>query len=311
MSGVDLVTVTVGRVDAPHLAWAEGERVSLPRELLEATGLIRRVGADGRLDIPSTIAAPRGIAAALRDRAAFTDTPPASSRLPVSYQLVPGWARALIASALGRWQRRSINRWAAFPGFPLDLSADFVGDVERGVATMRRSATPVMVSHDIDSPEGLRNLVEQFLPIEEAAGARSVNFIVPCAWPIDEGLVREVRARGHEIGVHGYDHSNRTPFAAADERARRLDAARPFVERYGACGYRAPSLLRTRALLRGLSAIYGYDSSIPTSGGLFPVPNNGCATAACGFSATRRRRSRRCGATARGGSRRPAASSCC
>src|SRR5262249_16526444 len=73
--------------------------------------------------------------------------------------------------------------------------------------------------------------------------------------------------------------SNRTPFADDRERTRRLEAARPFIERYGARGYRAPSLLRTRALLRGLRPLYQYDSSIPTSGGLFPVPNNGCATA--------------------------------
>jgi hypothetical protein len=44
-------------------------------------------------------------------------------------------------------------------------------------------------------------------------------------------------------------------------------------------GYRAPSLLRTRDLLRDLSTRYRYDSSIPTSGGMFPVPNNGCASA--------------------------------
>ena len=49
--------------------------------------------------------------------------------------------------------------------------------------------------------------------------------------------------------------------------------------RYGAKGYRAPSLVRSRELLAALAQYYDYDSSIPTSGGLFPVPNNGCATA--------------------------------
>lgn len=102
--------------------------------------------------------------------------------------------------------------------------------------------------------------------------------MVPCAWPVDEGIVRELRARGHEIGVHGFDHANRTPFSADDERRRRLDAGRAFAEQYDAVGYRAPSLLRTRALLRDVGHLYRFDSSIPTSGGLFPVPNNGCAT---------------------------------
>ncbi len=39
-------------------------------------------------------------------------------------------------------------------------------------------------------------------------------------------------ARGHEIGVHGYDHSNRTPFADAGERGRSA--------RCGAAVWRSP-----------------------------------------------------------------------
>jgi hypothetical protein len=63
------------------------------------------------------------------------------------------------------------------------------------------------------------------------------------------------------------------------EFRQRLETSRPLIERYGIKGYRAPSLLRTRNLLRALENLYLYDSSIPTSGGLFPVPNNGCASA--------------------------------
>jgi peptidoglycan/xylan/chitin deacetylase (PgdA/CDA1 family) len=277
-SADDLVRLTIGRVSAPHLAWAEGERVALPRDLLDACGLLRRITPDRTLDIPAGISAPTAPAARLREQAAFTPNPPALSRLPVSYQVVPGWARALIGHAVGRWRRRAMPQWARFPGFPLDLSADVASDLARPHARVA-GRTPVVLSHDIDSPEGLRNLIERFLPIEEGAAAQSVNFIVPCAWPIDEGLVREAQARGHEIGVHGFDHSNRTPFSDDRERHHRIDGARGFAERYAARGYRAPSLLRTRALLRDLGRLYAYDSSIPTSGGLFPVPNNGCATA--------------------------------
>jgi len=218
--------------------------------------------------------------AELRARAAFTENPPVSSRLPVSYQRVPAWARSLLAGMLGRAQRRREGAWARFPVWPLDLSADFLADA-LGLAPspFAQGPTPVILSHDLDSPEGLRNLVADFLGLEEQAGARSVSFVVPCAWPLDPGLLGEVRGRGHEIGVHGYDHGNRTPFAALEERARRLNAARDLVERYAVSGYRAPSLLRTRALIRDLRVRYRYDSSVPTSGGLFPVPNNGCASA--------------------------------
>jgi peptidoglycan/xylan/chitin deacetylase (PgdA/CDA1 family) len=276
----DLIPLTIRRVAAPHLEWARGEQVSVPRASLESAGLAQRIQPDGTLDIPAAVTVPPGTTDAIRHYAAFIDRPPASARSPVSYQYLPGWARALVATALGRMQRRSMSRWAKFPRFPLDLSADFAADLERGDPGERRAKrAPVTVSHDIDSAEGLRNLVARFLPLEEAIGARSTNFVVPCGWKLDDGLLAEVRARGHEIGVHGYDHSNRTPFAEPEERTRRINAARPFMERYAAVGYRAPSLLRTRGLLSGLRTLYAYDSSIPTSGGLFPVPNNGCATA--------------------------------
>jgi peptidoglycan/xylan/chitin deacetylase (PgdA/CDA1 family) len=62
--------------------------------------------------------------------------------------------------------------------------------------------------------------VRDFLDIEETAGARSTSFVVPCAWPLDHGLLQQLHDRGHEIGVHGYDHANRTPFAAPEVGGR-------------------------------------------------------------------------------------------
>jgi peptidoglycan/xylan/chitin deacetylase (PgdA/CDA1 family) len=214
----------------------------------------------------------------LRTRAAFTETPPASSRLPINYRTVPGPIRHLIAAAIGRWQNAREGSWSKFPGWPLDLSADFATDVS-GKTTMKFLRTPVLLTHDIDSAEGLENLQRWFLAAEEAAGARSTSYVVPCAWPLDHGLLAETVTRGHEIGVHGYDHANRTPFVSAEDRRQRLDAGRRFGDWYDAIGYRAPSLLRTAALITDLAPRYRYDASIPTSGGAFPVPNNGCASA--------------------------------
>jgi peptidoglycan/xylan/chitin deacetylase (PgdA/CDA1 family) len=216
---------------------------------------------------------------ALRMRAAFTP-PPVSSRLPFSYRAIPGALRSAAASLIGRWQRSRAHRWAAFPRWPIDLSVDFLSDLHAADAsTSRRQPTPVILSHDLDSAEGLQNVVRDFLPLEEKVGARSTNFIVPRGWTLDHGLLDELTSRGHELGIHGYDHGNRTPFAQEAERRRRLEAARPLIERYAIRGYRAPSLLRSPELLNDLAKIYAYDSSIPTAGGLFPTPNNGCATA--------------------------------
>jgi peptidoglycan/xylan/chitin deacetylase (PgdA/CDA1 family) len=276
-----LVSVRIASVDGHSRAvWAEGLSVQLPASVLDRAGWRRALGPGGDLAVP---AGPASISdrdvALLRERCAFTEQPPLSARLPVNYRHVPGWARAMAASVVGRWNRSRVDRWAAFPGWPIDLSADVLNDLgDISPPFAEKMPTPVVLTHDIDSAEGLTNLVARFLPLEEAVGARSTSYIVPCAWPLDHGLIGDLVARGHHVGVHGYDHSHATPFATADDRRRRLDASRAFVDRYAVIGYRAPSLLRTRALLRDLGRRYRYDSSIPTSGGLFPVPNNGCAT---------------------------------
>jgi peptidoglycan/xylan/chitin deacetylase (PgdA/CDA1 family) len=262
-------------------AWADGGRFMLPVRLVERSGLAARRDGHGRLSLNQHGWSLRADdAEELRLRNAFTENPPASSRLPFSYRLIPGALRRLAASIIGRIRRRQIAQWAHFPGWPLDLSADFLADLASGARSpFADGPTPVLLTHDLDSAEGLENLVQRFLPIEESLGARSTSFVVPCAWPLDYELLDEVKRRGHDIGVHGYDHSNRTPYAQPEERRRRIEAGRRLAERYGAIGYRAPSLVRTRALLRDLASQYEYDSSIPTSGGLFPVPNNGCASA--------------------------------
>jgi peptidoglycan/xylan/chitin deacetylase (PgdA/CDA1 family) len=286
MAGVTadpLVPVRVASVgNRPRAKWAEGLRVHLPGSLLDRTGWRRAIRSNGDLEIPEDAASITGDdVVALRERCAFTERRPMSARLPVNYRLVPGWARAIAASAIGRWNRHRADRWAAFPGWPIDLSTDVLDDLRQAPmpAAPPLGRAPVVLTHDIDSPEGLQNLLARFLPLEEAVGARSTNYIVPCAWRLDDGLIAEMVARGHGVGVHGYDHSNTTAFATPAVRAERLDGTRRFAERYAAAGYRAPSLLRTRALLRDLGGRYGYDSSIPTAGGLFPIPNNGCATA--------------------------------
>ena len=115
MIGIEHVRVASvgGRAQA---AWAEGCTVSLPSELLDRAGWRRFLDGSGRLSVPANATpATDEDAVRLRECAAFTDRPPASSRLPVSYQYVPGWARAIVGSSVGRWNRSRSDRWARFP----------------------------------------------------------------------------------------------------------------------------------------------------------------------------------------------------
>jgi len=216
-------------------------------------------------------------AQALRLRNAWTCIPPASARLPVPYHVVPEAIRTFIACCIGRYQRSRSGQWASFPRWPLDLSADFLQDLATGMRPPSKAI--VVLTHDLDSAEGLRNALDLFFPLEEAAGVRSTNFIVPCKWQLDYGILDELTRRGHELGIHGYNHANITPYAPAVRRKQRMEAAQPLRECYAITGYRAPSLVRTPQLYETLRDFYVYDSSMPTSGGLFPAPNNGCASA--------------------------------
>jgi peptidoglycan/xylan/chitin deacetylase (PgdA/CDA1 family) len=256
--------------------------VCLPWFVLTNTGLVESLDERGQVTLTADLSRPAPHHGdTLRLRRAFTDHGPASSRLPFSYHRVPAWLRHGIAFLVGRRQKKRPDIWAAFPRWPLDLSADFLADWAAGPSPSlaAHGPTPVLLTHDLDSPEGVTNLVDLFLEREERHGARSTSFVVPCGWPLDQGLLRAIRQRGHTLGVHGYDHANRTAFVAAAERRRRLSAGKEILSDYGVEGYRAPSLLRTRALLQDLECLYRFDSSIPTSGGLFPTPNNGCASA--------------------------------
>lgn len=269
---LDLVRLD-GGVLPESAGWAEGLVVRLPRDVADDLQ-------SGALAAGNQTARGRAHRASvdLRNLRLFMSQAPAQTRLPFSYTRVPSGVRQVLARLIGWRQRRRQHVWAAFPGWPLDLSADVAADLSRG-RQMPASPTPVLLTHDIDSPEGLDNLIRLFLPIEEAAGARSANYVVPCAWPVDPAKMQEILDRGHEVGVHGFDHSGKTPFAGAEERAERLRRGWEFGSRYGGTGYRAPSLFRSEQLLAGLANHYQYDSSIPTSGGPFPVPNNGCASA--------------------------------
>lgn len=283
----NLLPIKINQVNhAPQLQWASNITVTLPRllanHLVEIGQYNKKSGLtlDAR-DFNSEIKQVAQSAMEMtRLHAAFTNTQPMSSRLPINYQQVPSTIRDLVAKVIGRTKRLQVSRWAKFPTWPLDLSTDFIADLYHAVpAPFTNKPTPVLLTHDLDSAEGLKNVVHYFLDIEESVGARSSNYIVPCAWQIDHTLLDQLASRGHEVGIHGYDHSNKTPFLSTNERQQRLAAATSLIQQYDIQGYRAPSLLRTKGLLQDLTKFYRYDSSIPTSGGAFPIPNNGCATA--------------------------------
>lgn len=208
---------------------------------------------------------------------------PLQSLLPFSYQKLPQRLRWWVASMLMKLNRSRRQSKNAFPRWPLDLSFDALADLvyiidSKEIGNSGQARGYIATTHDIDSLESLRNL-PRFLEIEEAFNIKSTNFVVPCGWNLDHAILKEVMSLGHEIGLHGYNHSNQTPFLVPKQISERLDMTRDFLRQYSVRGYRSPSLLRTPRLMEVLTKYVHYDASIPNVEGLHSSRMGGCAAA--------------------------------
>jgi peptidoglycan/xylan/chitin deacetylase (PgdA/CDA1 family) len=131
----------------------------------------------------------------------------------------------------------------------------------------------LILTHDVESEEGLRRCVD-LADIEEELGFRSSFNIVADWYPIDDGIVRELRERGFEIGVHGVHH-DRSMFSSRQTFEAQQPAVRKAAERFGAVGFRSPATHRVFDWLGDLPL--EYDTTIPHSDPFEPQPGGCCS----------------------------------
>ncbi len=127
------------------------------------------------------------------------------------------------------------------------------------------------LTHDVETAEGLAR-VPEIIRLEQRFGIRSSWNIVPFKYPVDEGVLRDIRAAGHEIGVHGFNHDGRlfVSHREFDLRARRINE---ILDRWGAVGFRAPMVHRQLEWMQALNVFYDascfdYDVYQPFPGGV-------------------------------------------
>lgn len=129
----------------------------------------------------------------------------------------------------------------------------------------------ITLTHDVETAEGLAR-VPKIIEIESARGFRSSWNIVPYKYPIDEGILRDIRLAGHEIGVHGFNHDGRLFWNRVifEERARAINQ---ILKKWGAVGFRAPMVHRQLEWMQSLEVLYDascfdYDVFQPFPGGV-------------------------------------------
>lgn len=174
--------------------------------------------------------------------------------------------RPLIPTLLRRWLQKSRNQTlrASTDWF---IPTAFLADLQRAVEQVPSQTTihpwpdgkqhAVCLTHDVETADGLQRVLE-VAAIEERLGLRSAWFFVPYKYCLDPGVLRELQDRGHEVGIHGYNHDGRLFVARSlfQRRALRINEA---GKRYRANGFRAPMVHRNLDWMQALD--FQYDCS--------------------------------------------------
>lgn len=115
----------------------------------------------------------------------------------------------------------------------------------------------VSLTHDIETQAGLRHALT-IAAMEQELGIRSAWYLVPHSYPVDHGIINELQAMGHEIGIHGYNHDGRL-FIARSIFESRICPINAAGKRYQSPGFRSPMVHRNLQWMQALE--FDYDAS--------------------------------------------------
>lgn len=130
-----------------------------------------------------------------------------------------------------------------------------------------------ILTHDVEGGDGLRYAIE-IADLEEERGLRSSFNVVADWYPIDWGIVRDLRERGFELGVHGIHH-DRSMFSSRESFEHQRPLVRGMAEKLGGVGFRSPATHRVIDWLGELPV--EYDCSVPHSDPFEPQPGGCCS----------------------------------
>jgi hypothetical protein len=201
------------------------------------------------------------------------------------YALKPAIPRA--AQIMLRKYYAASRESRAFPSWPIEsriadlLGASVsnalqgcVGDELLGIAPWPAGHDfAFCITHDVEWDSGLRRAPD-LLEVEQRVGVVSSWNLVPERYPIDWGIVDELRTAGSEIGIHGLRHDGRL-FQSRSIFLSRLAKIEQYAAEWGAVGFRSPSCLRNVEWMRAMR--FEYDSSFPDTDPYEPQPGGCCS----------------------------------
>ena len=198
-------------------------------------------------------------------------------RFSAKHKLYYSGLRPVIPAGGRQWLQRRLNRRKSCrANF---IWEDFVDLVRRDEAVWegftssiypQGCGTAIVLTHDVESQQGY-DYIPKVIELERSFGFRSSWNLVAHKYELRPDIIDHIRASGHEIGIHGYNHDGTLYYSKARflKRAQYINAA---LGKYGAVGFRSPQVHRNLAWLQNLNILYDascfdYDPYQPFPGG--------------------------------------------
>ena len=181
------------------------------------------------------------------------------------YYLLRRWIPLVLRQRMQQSRNRTLpvgDDWYRQHSFLDRWTTALKEDVQCGPAPLIHpwpdgSSHSAVVTHDIETREGVAR-VDRLASFEETLGIRSAWYFVPARYKLDRGLLDDLRARGHEVGVHGYNHDGQL-FSSKHRFQQRAIKINAVGRDWQAAGFRAPMMHRELSWMQSLE--FDYDTS--------------------------------------------------
>jgi peptidoglycan/xylan/chitin deacetylase (PgdA/CDA1 family) len=222
-------------------------------------------------EIRSSIDLPQWIKVMQQELYRPVHTKPITALLPFHYHRIPGALRNLFAFILIRIKKLREN--ALYPIAPFNPGCELLMS-SCGISNSDQHPPIVVLTHDIDTKHGFA-WIRKVAKIEEDYGFRSSWNLVPKSYSVDKLTLQELKARGHEIGLHGIWHNNREAFLSEEKLHHEFTDLKPLMNEFEIRGYRGPSWYRTKIIFDVLEEYFEYDCSCLDNDFICPAGSGG------------------------------------
>ena len=200
----------------------------------------------------------------------FEQKQPFFSKLPFKYTAIPVKLRVCLFNMLLK-----LKEDPGWPNWPAEKSVEAMRYMFIKALNLKlKKEIPYVsfwpgykfafsVTHDCDTESSFDN-IEGIRKIERKHGIKSSWNILSNRYRLDSKkikILKKLKNEGCEIGLHGYNHDNRTPFLKTKEIECRIAEASKIIKDFEIKGFRSPSFLRNKKFLDILSKHFCYDSS--------------------------------------------------